>query len=159
MTIPDGGVKPTGIPPGLSGAAAAPAHAVAFEVVLAQHGVDAGRGLSADRAARPFACRSHRYTMPQVRPFTNCPLLLALLISGLLQLAVVVTPFGSRLMRSAPVTARDWLLILPLALIPVTLVESWKLFHGWLSKRRRSGPFNNSDASIHPTPTMGRSGP
>jgi len=74
-----------------------------------------------------LACRSQRYTLPQLGFFSNRALVGALIVSGLLQLAAVLAPGMKHIMRATPMTSRDLLLIVPLALAPVTLVEGWKL--------------------------------
>jgi len=73
------------------------------------------------------ACRSQRYTLPQLGFFSSRALIIALGLSGLLQIAAVLVPGLNRVMRATPLTGRDLLTIVGLALIPVTIVEGWKL--------------------------------
>ncbi|MEA2709877.1 MAG: P-type Ca2+ transporter type [Phycisphaerales bacterium] len=83
-----------------------------------------------------FGCRSERYTLPQLGLFSNRWLLGAIAVSALLQLAVVTSPFLQPLFKVAPgVFAREWLLIVALALTPVTLVEVAKLVRERLRSR------------------------
>jgi Ca2+-transporting ATPase len=75
-----------------------------------------------------FACRSDRYTLPQLGLFTNRYLLAAILFSGLLQLAVVMLPFVRSVFEvSTSLPSGEWLLVFLLALVPVTIVEVGKL--------------------------------
>jgi len=75
-----------------------------------------------------FACRSERHTLPQLGLFTNRYLLAAILVSGLLQLSVVMLPFARPVFEvSASLPSDSWLLIFLLALAPVTVVEVEKL--------------------------------
>jgi Ca2+-transporting ATPase len=74
-----------------------------------------------------FSCRSQRYTMPELGLFTNPPLLLAIAISCLLQLSAVTLPFTQPLFEVSAHFAWEWLLIMGLALTPVSLIEIWKL--------------------------------
>ncbi|MDX2039463.1 MAG: cation-translocating P-type ATPase [Isosphaeraceae bacterium] len=84
-----------------------------------------------------FACRSRSQTLFELGPFSNPKLLGAILVSGLLQFAVVSLP-GVRAVFDVPTSpAGDWLLILPLALAPVTVVEIVKLI-----RARFQGPMS-----------------
>jgi len=77
-----------------------------------------------------FACRSPRYTMPEVGPFTN-PRLVAGIAAALgLQLAVAAVPWMQRLFKVVPLGPGDVAVIACLALAPVTVVELLK----WLPK-------------------------
>jgi Ca2+-transporting ATPase len=75
-----------------------------------------------------FACRSDDKTLPELGLFTNPYLLGAIAVSGLLQLAVVTVPLLRPIFNvpTSP-TAAEWLVIIPLALAPVTIVEVAKL--------------------------------
>ncbi|MCK6470403.1 MAG: cation-translocating P-type ATPase [Planctomycetes bacterium] len=74
-----------------------------------------------------FCARSRRYTMPQLGVFTNRPLLLALCVSGLLQLCAVLMPFAQPVFKVTAPTGEEALRILVLALVPVTLIEVTKI--------------------------------
>ena len=74
-----------------------------------------------------FACRSHQHSVPEIGLFTNPHLLGAILISALLQFAVVTIPGGDRVFETAPLEGHDWLLIAVLAFVPVSLIEIAKL--------------------------------
>jgi Ca2+-transporting ATPase len=75
-----------------------------------------------------FSCRSQRFTLPELGLVSNPQLLAAVLVSGLLQLAVVTLPFARPLFEVATVfSLREWVLIISLALVPVSLIEVAKL--------------------------------
>ncbi|MGB7160127.1 MAG: cation-translocating P-type ATPase [Tepidisphaeraceae bacterium] len=74
-----------------------------------------------------FGCRSERYTLPQLGLFSNPWLLGAIVLSALLQLAVVTVPILQPLFKVVPIAfAWEWLLIVALSLTPVTFVEMAK---------------------------------
>jgi Ca2+-transporting ATPase len=74
-----------------------------------------------------FACRSRRYTLPELGPFSNPYLFGAIAASALLQLAVVTLPLAHPVFDIPAHPGGDWLYILPLSLLPVTVVEVAKL--------------------------------
>jgi Ca2+-transporting ATPase len=75
-----------------------------------------------------FACRSERYTLPQLGLLSNRWLIGAIAVSTLLQLLVLTVPFARPLFKVAPVPfAWEWLLVAVLAFVPVSIVEVTKL--------------------------------
>jgi len=74
-----------------------------------------------------FACRSQRYTMPELGFFSNLFLFGAIAVSALLQLSAVTLPFARPVFEVAGHPMAEWVLILALALAPVTIIEVWKL--------------------------------
>jgi Ca2+-transporting ATPase len=82
-----------------------------------------------------FACRSRRYTLPELGPFSNPYLFGAIAASALLQFAVVMLPLTHPVFDIPAHPGGDWLYILPLALAPVTLVEVAKLVRAGLARR------------------------
>ncbi|MCA9265963.1 MAG: cation-translocating P-type ATPase, partial [Planctomycetales bacterium] len=81
-----------------------------------------------------IGCRSHHATMPQLGPFTNPYLILAIVISGLLQLAVVILPFAQPVFEVTESLGSSWTLIVLLSLAPITVIEVSKLLKaGWLA--------------------------
>jgi Ca2+-transporting ATPase len=74
-----------------------------------------------------FACRSHRYTLPQLGVFSNPFLFLAVALSSMLQFAIVMLPFTQPIFEVAPPQPWHWPLVLGLALAPVTVIEVVKL--------------------------------
>ncbi|MBC8353180.1 MAG: cation-translocating P-type ATPase [Planctomycetes bacterium] len=73
------------------------------------------------------SCRSFHYTMPELGLFTNPHLIGAIAISGLLQLSVVTLPFARPIFEVATSLGKTWLLIVALALAPVTVIEGAKI--------------------------------
>jgi Ca2+-transporting ATPase len=82
-----------------------------------------------------IGCRSHRYTMPELGPFTNPHLFGAIAISGLLQLAVVTVPFMQPVFEVKRALGWEWLYVAGLALVPVTVIEVVKLVRAGMRKR------------------------
>ncbi len=82
-----------------------------------------------------FGCRSHRYTMPELGVFSNLHLLGAIVISGLLQLGAVALPFARPVFDTVALTLGEWLVVVGLALIPVSVIEVSKLGAKFLSIR------------------------
>lgn len=85
------------------------------------------------------ACRSHTRSLPALGVFTNPQLFYAILISFLLQLAVLLLPFMRPIFETPlNVTLNDWLLIGGLSLMPVTVIEVVKLIRAALQQRGRT---------------------
>ena len=74
-----------------------------------------------------FGCRSRRYTMPQIGPFSNPYLLAAIAISALLQLSVLLIPVAQPVFNVSRHLPHEWMLVLLLSLAPVTVIELAKL--------------------------------
>jgi Ca2+-transporting ATPase len=74
-----------------------------------------------------LACRSHRFTLPELGFCSNPHLLGAILVSGLLQISVVTLPFAQSVFDTATHPYWEWELVVLLALAPVTIIESVKL--------------------------------
>jgi Ca2+-transporting ATPase len=83
-----------------------------------------------------FACRSQRYTLPELGPLSNPYLFGAIAASALLQFAVVTLPWTRPVFDIPAHPGGDWLQILPLALLPVTVVEMAKVVCARLAARR-----------------------
>jgi P-type Ca2+ transporter type 2C len=78
-----------------------------------------------------FGCRSQRFTLPQLGMFTNPYLLVAIVISGILQMSLLWIPFTRHILfNGVPHFGWDWLVIFGLALIPVSVVEITKIIRG-----------------------------
>jgi Ca2+-transporting ATPase len=83
-----------------------------------------------------IGCRSDRRTALELGFFTNPWLLAAVAISALLQLTVVTLPYAQSVFEVGSQLGRDWLLVIGLALVPVTVIELAKW--GWrLTATRR----------------------
>ena len=74
-----------------------------------------------------MGCRSFTKTMPQVGPFSNPSIALAMVGSVLIQIAVVSMPWSASLLGAVPLHVNDWLLVFAFALLPVTIVELSKI--------------------------------
>ncbi|MFO0917396.1 MAG: cation-translocating P-type ATPase [Planctomycetaceae bacterium] len=90
-----------------------------------------------------LGCRSRRYILPQLGFLSNPQLIGALIVSGLLQLAVIFLPFAQSVFDTNHRLTWEWLLILSLALVPLSLIEfiKWIRFAG-----RDTSPAESSDA-------------
>lgn len=92
-----------------------------------------------------FACRSQRFTLPELKLFNSPYLFGGIAISALLQSFAVLLPHARPVFGTSVLSAREWALVLALALAPVTLVEVFKLaraaIRGGLGLRgRHPGP-------------------
>ena len=76
-----------------------------------------------------MGCRSFTKTMPQVGPFSNPSLVVAIVGSVAIQVAVVSIPWSAGLLGATPLTLNDWLIVFGLSLIPVTIVELTKIVY------------------------------
>lgn len=84
-----------------------------------------------------IGCRSQRYTMPELGPFSNPRLLAAIAVSALLQIGAVTLPFAREVFEATADPKWEWLVVIPIALVPVTVIEVAKLIAAFL--RRRTG--------------------
>ncbi len=82
-----------------------------------------------------FACRSQRFTMPELGLCSNPFLFVAIAVSALLQLSVITIPFAQPVFEVATHLHWEWLLLFALALTPVTAIEVWKLMRAWRGRR------------------------
>ena len=73
-----------------------------------------------------FACRSLRYAMPEVGPFTNPRLIVAIAAALGPQLSVAAIPWMQRPFRVVPLGLEDFALVADLARAPVTIIELLK---------------------------------
>jgi Ca2+-transporting ATPase len=75
-----------------------------------------------------IGCRSDRRTAVALGFFSNPALLLAILISALLQVTVVTLPYAQSVFEVGGELGSDWLLVIALSLVPVTIIEVLKYF-------------------------------
>jgi Ca2+-transporting ATPase len=85
-----------------------------------------------------IGCRSARRTMPELGFFSNRYLLVATIISILLQIGTVTVPGVRHVFGVDELPTWDWWLVFTLALIPVTIVEIIKLLRARLKKQPAS---------------------
>ncbi len=75
-----------------------------------------------------FNCRSETYSIFQLGLSSNTALLWAVGLSALLQVAVVLLPWMRIGFGTTPLTARQWLVVLVLSILPLFGTEIWKLW-------------------------------
>lgn len=75
-----------------------------------------------------FNCRSERYSLFKVKVFKNKFLIVAVLISILLQLCVIYVPFLQTYFHTVSLSLKDWLLILPITSTAFLSMEIIKRF-------------------------------
>ncbi len=76
---------------------------------------------------RALAARSSTLTLGQLGIWTNPQLVLAIIVSGLLQVSVAVFPFTQSVFDVPAHSLGEWSIIILLALTPVTVIEVYKL--------------------------------
>ncbi len=87
-----------------------------------------------------FACRSQRYTLPQLGIFTNPYLLAAIVLSGILQMSLLWIPLTRHILfKSVPHFGWDWLVIFLMGLTPVSVVEITKIIRARRAKTATPG--------------------
>jgi Ca2+-transporting ATPase len=91
-----------------------------------------------------IGCRSERQTAFGLGFFSNPWLLVAIVLSGLLQLAVVMLPGVQSVFEIEQALEAEWGLVLGLALVPVTVIELAKL----LPWPDRSAPGGRREGSV-----------
>ena len=84
-----------------------------------------------------IGCRSDRRTAFGIGFFRNPPLLAAIAISSLLQVAVVTLPVARPVFEVRAELGAGWPFVIALALVPVSVIEAFK-WAGWISRRRGS---------------------
>jgi len=82
-----------------------------------------------------FAFRSQRYTLPELGLTTNRPLLGAVTLAILLQLAIVLFPAAHSVFDVSLPTPSEWGLIAGLSITPVTIVEVAKILRSRARRR------------------------
>lgn len=93
---------------------------------------------------RALAARSRIWTFWQLGPWTNPYVFAAVAISALLQISIITVPFARPIFAATDHTPWEWLVLLALALTPVTVIESVKLGRQLFG---RSNPSDFSGAS------------
>lgn len=82
--------------------------------------------LALSQLAHVFNFRSLRHPVLGRGFFSNRPLLGAVFISGVLQLAVLVIPAAAAIFHVTPLGSEDWLYIAALSISPLFFGEAWK---------------------------------
>jgi Ca2+-transporting ATPase len=128
------------------GALVAAVAAVAFAVVRSGRGGELPGAVDAARTAAfvtiaiaqlfyAFAFRSRERTLPELGIRSNRMLLLAVLGGLVVQVGLILAPPLHRYFGVVPLGGGEWLLVLGLALVPVTIVEGAKLARAALRRR------------------------
>lgn len=79
--------------------------------------------LACSQLFHSFNCRSQTESLFKIGIFTNAKLLWAAVVSFLLQMAVVYTPFCQVVFKTESLTAFDWLLVVALSSLPLWAME------------------------------------
>ncbi|MDP2905069.1 MAG: cation-translocating P-type ATPase C-terminal domain-containing protein, partial [Candidatus Omnitrophota bacterium] len=89
--------------------------------------------LSCSQLFHSFNCRSMTESIFKIGIFSNTKLIVADLVSFLLQVGVVYLPFAQKIFKTESLSAFDWFLVLTISSLPLWAMEIYKLFR----KRRR----------------------
>jgi len=84
-----------------------------------------------------IGCRSDRRTAFEIGFFSNPWLVAAIALSSLLQLTVVTLPFAQDVFQVGSQLGRDWIAVIALGLVPVTVIEVAKWAWRFTSTGRR----------------------
>lgn len=87
---------------------------------------------------RALAARSQTLTWGQLGFFSNPTLLACIVISGLLQVSIVILPFTQPVFDVATHPVWEWLVIVALALTPVSVIECIKLVRALVVSKPRA---------------------
>jgi len=83
--------------------------------------------LSASELMRAYTARSERVSLFRLGVFGNKYMQYAVVVSLLLLLSVIYVPFLQPIFRTVPLGTREWIVILPLLLVPSVAAEVTKL--------------------------------
>jgi len=84
--------------------------------------------LSCAQLFHAFNCRHATRSLFQLGLFTNCKLVLAVVISAALQLVAVSVPFLEVIFKTVTLGPQDWLLVIAVSSLPLWLMELVKIF-------------------------------
>jgi len=108
--------------------------AFVFVLFIEKTGIDRARTaafivLSCSQLFHAFNCRSMSESLFKLGLFTNMKLVLAGLISFLLQMAVVYVPFFQTIFKTEALGLVDWLLVIGISSLPLWAMELVKLIN------------------------------
>ena len=86
-----------------------------------------------------LACRSSRLTAFQLGWRANPALLVAILLSALLQVSLVTLPSAESVFGVVAMSGQDWLLIVGLSLLPMVIVETGKWIRAGMHPKKGDG--------------------
>jgi Ca2+-transporting ATPase len=92
-----------------------------------------------------FTCRSSRHSLLRLGLLSNSYLIGAVLISGLLQLSVIVVPAFQPVLKTVTLGPMEWGFVLLLSLMPALLVEAVKELRRALYRTTRGGDEQSTD--------------
>jgi P-type Ca2+ transporter type 2C len=87
--------------------------------------------LAISELLRAYTARSERYSLWAIGPFTNKWMQWAVLTSLLVLIAIIYVPFLDPVFQTTSLTVSDWLIMLPLILLPSAAAEANK----WVLRR------------------------
>jgi Ca2+-transporting ATPase len=93
--------------------------------------------LSFSELLRAFTARSEFYPILKIGLFTNKAMNWGVLVSLILLLAVVYTPFLSKVFNTVPLIWAEWKYVLPLLIIPAIAAELTKLVLAGKQRKQR----------------------
>jgi magnesium-transporting ATPase (P-type) len=73
-----------------------------------------------------FSCRSERYSLFRIGVATNRPLIAAVVFSALLQVGIVISPWGQEIFKVELLKVQEWLLNVGWGLFPWLAMDLWK---------------------------------
>jgi len=82
-----------------------------------------------------LAARSRSLTFWQLGPTTNLYVIAAVALSGLLQFGILSLFFTRTIFQTTMLSPMQWILLLSLSIVPVTVIELIKLGFGFTSRR------------------------
>jgi len=83
-----------------------------------------------------FNCRSREYSIFQLGLFTNPALIGAFAVVVLSELAIIYLPFFQPIFKTMSLTLNDWAVVVALGVIPLVVMEAYKLTRWALRKLR-----------------------
>ena len=92
--------------------------------------------LSASELARAYTARSERASLFRLGVFTNKFMQYAVLLSVVLLLSVVYVPFLQPVFNTVPLGTREWMVVLPLLLVPSVAAEVTKAVWRLVTRQR-----------------------
>ncbi|WHZ24422.1 MAG: cation-translocating P-type ATPase [Nitrospira sp.] len=73
-----------------------------------------------------FSCRHERYSLFRIGVTSNRTLVAAVSLSALLQVGILVSPWGQEIFRLVPLRGDEWWLMVGLGVLPFAAMELWK---------------------------------
>jgi Ca2+-transporting ATPase len=116
--------------------------ATGFALVYSRAGLEHARtaALCITAYAQLFfalSCRSQRFTLPELKVFSNPYLFGAMAVSALLQFSLVALPFARPILEVTGHPQSEWALVFLLALTPVTIAEVAKIVRAVIRGRTK----------------------